>query len=160
MSISYASQPCLRPRLTKADQLYPGNLRYSTWRFPASISLLIPAFSLLRVHSSLSVLLRPFKMLLYQCITAFLQLRCCVSAPDILAQDLSTSELLRTLSMYGCFWSQHPSCSRNPTSFSTSPFGTLAVGLGSFPFDYPTYLSLTPVHHLYGIRSLIFFGRL
>ena len=37
----------LGPDLPGADQLYPGNLRYSAWRIPTSISLLIPAFSLL-----------------------------------------------------------------------------------------------------------------
>ncbi len=36
----------LGPDLPRADQLYPGNLRYSAWRIPTSISLLIPAFSL------------------------------------------------------------------------------------------------------------------
>ena len=37
----------LGPDLPRADQLYPGNLRYSAWRILTSISLLIPAFSLL-----------------------------------------------------------------------------------------------------------------
>ena len=37
----------LGPDLPRADQLYSGNLRYSAWRIPTSISLLIPAFSLL-----------------------------------------------------------------------------------------------------------------
>ena len=37
----------LGPDLPRADQLYPGNLGYSAWRIPTSISLLIPAFSLL-----------------------------------------------------------------------------------------------------------------
>ena len=36
----------LGPDLPRADQLYPGILRYSAWRIPTSISLLIPAFSL------------------------------------------------------------------------------------------------------------------
>ena len=36
----------LGPDLPRADQLYPGNLGYSAWRIPTSISLLIPAFSL------------------------------------------------------------------------------------------------------------------
>ena len=38
----------LGPDLPRADQLYPGTLRYSAWRIPTSISLLIPAFSLLK----------------------------------------------------------------------------------------------------------------
>ncbi len=37
----------LGPDFPGADQLYPGNLGYSAWRIPTSISLLIPAFSLL-----------------------------------------------------------------------------------------------------------------
>ncbi len=36
----------LGPGLPRADQLYSGNLGYSAWRIPTSISLLIPAFSL------------------------------------------------------------------------------------------------------------------
>ena len=36
----------LGPDLPRADQLYPGNLRYSAERIPTSLSLLIPAFSL------------------------------------------------------------------------------------------------------------------
>ena len=51
----------LGPDLPRADQLYPGNLRYSAWRILTSISLLIPAFSLLKSPQLLPVLLRPFK---------------------------------------------------------------------------------------------------
>ena len=51
----------LGPDLPRADQLYPGNLRYSAWRIPTSISLLIPAFSLLKNPRLLPVTLRPFK---------------------------------------------------------------------------------------------------
>ena len=50
----------LGPDLPRADQLYPGNLRYSAWRILTSISLLIPAFSLLNAPRLLPVtLLRP-----------------------------------------------------------------------------------------------------
>ena len=45
----------LGPDLPRADQLYPGNLRYSAWRIPTSISLLIPAFSLLNAPPLLPV---------------------------------------------------------------------------------------------------------
>ena len=38
----------LGPDLPRADQLYSGNLGYSALRIPTSISLLIPAFSLLK----------------------------------------------------------------------------------------------------------------
>ena len=51
----------LGPDLPRADQLYPGNLRYSAWRILTSISLLIPAFSLLNSPQLLPVLLRPVK---------------------------------------------------------------------------------------------------
>ena len=45
----------LGPDLPRADQLYSGNLRYSAWRIPTSISLLIPAFSLLNTQLLLPV---------------------------------------------------------------------------------------------------------
>ena len=47
----------LGPDLPRADQLYSGNLGYSAWRFPTSISLLIPAFSLPYTPQLLTVLL-------------------------------------------------------------------------------------------------------
>ena len=48
----------LGPDLPRADQLYPGNLRYSAERIPTSLSLLIPAFSLRYTPQLLPVLLR------------------------------------------------------------------------------------------------------
>ena len=51
----------LGPDLPRADQLYPGNLRYSAWRILTSISLLIPAFSLLNAPHLLTVMLRRLK---------------------------------------------------------------------------------------------------
>ena len=48
----------LGPDLPRADQLYPGNLRYSAGRIPTFLSLLIPAFSLNRPRL-LPVPLRP-----------------------------------------------------------------------------------------------------
>ena len=51
----------LGPDLPRADQLYPGNLRYSAKRILTSFSLLIPAFSLLKNPLLLSVQLRLFK---------------------------------------------------------------------------------------------------
>ena len=50
----------LGPDLPRADQLYPGNLRYSAGRIPTFLSLLIPAFSLLKSPRLLPVPLRPF----------------------------------------------------------------------------------------------------
>ena len=49
----------LGPDLPRADQLYSGNLRYSAERILTSLSLLIPAFSLLISPQLLTVLLRP-----------------------------------------------------------------------------------------------------
>ena len=51
----------LGPDLPRADQLYPGNLRYSADRIPTYLSLLIPAFSLLNSPLLLPVQLRPVK---------------------------------------------------------------------------------------------------
>ena len=51
----------LGPDLPSADQLYAGNLRYSAGRILTFLSLLIPAFSLLKSPQLLPVLLRPFK---------------------------------------------------------------------------------------------------
>ena len=88
----------LGPDLPRADQLYSGNLGYSAWRIPTSISLLIPAFSLLStprllIGTASSVL----RMLLYQCLTTFLSFGVVFQPRTFSAQDLSTSELLRTL---------------------------------------------------------------
>ena len=86
----------LGPDLPREDQLYPGNLGYSAWRIPTSISLLIPAFSLQYTPQLLSVLLRrifnaPLPML------PFLSFGVVFQPRTFSAQDLSTSELLRTL---------------------------------------------------------------
>ena len=48
----------LGPDLPRADQLYPGNLRYSAGRILTFLSLLIPAFSLQAPPQLLTVLLR------------------------------------------------------------------------------------------------------
>ena len=126
----------LGPDLPRADQLYSGNLGYSAWRIPTSISLLIPAFSLLNAPPLLPVWLRCLKnaplpmnsdqrrptAVCFICFGIFLissrsfplALICidhCSSLSfgsvfqprTFSAQDLSTSELLRTLLMDGCF---------------------------------------------------------
>ena len=52
----------LGPDFPRADQLYPGILGYSAWRILTSISLLIPAFSLLNAPPLLPVrFLRPLE---------------------------------------------------------------------------------------------------
>ena len=89
----------LGPDLPRADQLYSGNLGYSAGRILTFLSLLIPAFSLLippllLIGTASSVL----RMLLYQSTyvdsTASVS---CFSPGTFSAQELSTSELLRTL---------------------------------------------------------------
>ena len=102
LSIGYVFRPRLRPRLPRADQLYPGNLRYSALKILTSISLLIPAFSLLSSPPLLPVWLRsannaPLPTFLFLSFGVVFQPR------TFSAQDLSTSELLRTLLMCGCF---------------------------------------------------------
>ncbi len=86
----------LGPDLPRADQLYSGNLGYSAWRIPTSISLLIPA-SLLKSPQLLRYCFVPLRMLLYQCISTFLSFGVVFQPRTFSAQDLSTSELLRTL---------------------------------------------------------------
>ena len=87
ISTSYPSTTRFRlalgPDLPRADQLYPGNLRYSARRILTFFSLLIPAFSLLNSPLLLSVQLQrvnnaPLPMYFY-----IPKLRCCVLAPDI-----------------------------------------------------------------------------
>ena len=51
----------LGPDLPRADQLYSGNLRYSAGRILTFLSLLIPAFSLLKSPLLFTVQLRSFK---------------------------------------------------------------------------------------------------
>ena len=92
----------LGPGFPREDQLYPGILRHSAWTILTSISLLIPAFSLHAPPRLLPVTLR-------RCINAPLPImhsRRNTSShgfggtfqPRVFsAQDLSASELLRTL---------------------------------------------------------------
>ena len=94
----------LGPDLPRADQLYPGNLRYSAGRIPTFLSLLIPAFSLLNRPRLLPVPLRPVNnapLPIY--IRKSLSFGSVFQPRTFSAQDLSTSELLRTLLMDGCF---------------------------------------------------------
>ena len=86
----------LGPDLPRADQLYSGNLGYSAWRIPTSISLLIPAFSLLKNPRLLPVLLLPLRNAPLP-IFRFLSFGVVFQPRTFSAQDLSTSELLRTL---------------------------------------------------------------
>ena len=97
-----SSDLALGPDLPRADQLYPGNLGYSAEKIPTSLSLLIPAFSLQDSPPLLPVWLRsannaPLPTFLFLSFGVVFQPR------TFSAQDLSTSELLRTLLMCGCF---------------------------------------------------------
>ena len=92
----------LGPDFPRADQLYPGNLRYSAWRILTSISLLIPAFSL---HISPRLLPVPLRSYVNAPLPVGITRRLyllhgfgVVFQPRVFsAQDLSASELLRTL---------------------------------------------------------------
>ena len=92
----------LGPDLPRADQLYPGNLGYSAVRILTLLSLLIPAFSLPCSPQLLSVLLRPACNAPLPTLR-FLSFGGAFQPRTFSAQDLSTSELLRTLLMCGCF---------------------------------------------------------
>ena len=88
----------LGPDLPRADQLYPGNLGYSAGRIPTFLSLLIPAFSLRCSPQLLPVLLLPAPNApLPMYISTFLSFGSVFQPRTFSAQDLSTSELLRTL---------------------------------------------------------------
>ena len=87
----------LGPDLPRADQLYSGNLRYSAGRIPTFLSLLIPAFSLPYSPQLLPVLLRPVCNAPLPMSTTFLSFGGVFQPRTFSAQDLSTSELLRTL---------------------------------------------------------------
>ena len=88
----------LGPDLPRADQLYPGNLGYPAGRIPTFLSLLIPAFSLQYGPLLLPVQLLPvFNAPLPIHLHAFPSFGGMFQPRTFSAQDLSTSELLRTL---------------------------------------------------------------
>ena len=92
----------LGPDFPRADQLYPGNLRYSAWRILTSISLLIPAFSLHISPRLLPVPLLPYvnaplPVYITQGLYPLHGFGVVFQPRVFSAQDLSASELLRTL---------------------------------------------------------------
>ena len=94
----------LGPDFPRADQLYSGNLGYSAVRILTLLSLLIPAFSLPYAPPLLTVWLRRLcNAPLPTRLRRFLGFGAVFQPRKFSARDLSTSELLRTLSMYGCF---------------------------------------------------------
>jgi hypothetical protein len=84
------------------------------------------------------------------------------SVSGVSPTTLSAQVHIRPVSCYALFqwWlllSQHPGCLRAPTSFHTEPdWGTLAVGLGCFPFDDEAYPP--PSHSLASRRRHSEFG--
>ena len=86
----------LGPDLPRADQLYSGNLGYSAIRIPTLFSLLIPAFSLPCSPQLRTVLLLPACNAPLPTFR-FLSFGGSFQPRTFSAQDLSTSELLRTL---------------------------------------------------------------
>ena len=93
-----SSDLALGPDLPRADQLYPGNLGYPAGRIPTFLSLLIPAFSLQYSPLLLSVQLLPvFNAPLPMHLHTFPGFGGVFQPRTFSAQDLSTSELLRTL---------------------------------------------------------------
>ena len=92
------SSLALGPDLPRADQLYPGILGYPAVRILTLLSLLIPAFSLLNAPPLLPVpLLRVNNAPLPMYLRTFLSFGVVFQPRTFSAQDLSTSELLRTL---------------------------------------------------------------
>ena len=88
----------LGPDLPRVDQLYPGNLGYPAVRILTLLSLLIPAFSLLNSPPLLPVrLLRVNNAPLPMYLHTSLSFGVVFQPRTFSAQDLSTSELLRTL---------------------------------------------------------------
>ena len=95
----------LGPDLPWVDEPSPGNLRLSAAWFLTRLSLLIPAFSLVCTPRLLTLTLRcayiaPLPLVfIIQILNFGERLQPRLSS----AQNHSTSELLRTLSMSGCF---------------------------------------------------------
>ena len=88
----------LGPDLPRADQLYPGNLGYPAVRILTLLSLLIPAFSLPDSPPLLTVWLpRVSNAPLPMYLRTSLSFGVVFQPRTFSAQDLSTSELLRTL---------------------------------------------------------------
>ena len=87
----------LGPDFPRGDKLYPGNLGYSAERILTFLSLLIPAFSLPDTPLLLPVQLRCVSNAPLPIHIVFLSFGGVFQPRTFSAQDLSTSELLRTL---------------------------------------------------------------
>ena len=84
-----------------------------------------------------------------------------LSPVTLSAHVYSTSELLRTLLRNGCFYANLLAVFVSTLHFTLKQyFGTLADGLGCFPFDYEPCRTQSHSYTLItGIQSLIGFGR-
>ena len=132
----------LGPDLPRADQLYPGNLGYSAVRIPTLLSLLIPAFSLPGAPRLLPV---PLRRASNAPLPTYL-IRSCASVPCFSPGHFRrrTSRPVSYYALFECMAASEPTSwlffeIPHPFPLNTH-FGTLAAGLGSFPFDRPTYL--------------------
>ena len=104
LSIGYASRPRLRSRLTQSRSA----LLWKPWIFGledshlhlATHSGILSSYPSTAPSGTASSVLR---MLLYQLHSQFRSFGVVFQPRTFSAQDLSTSELLRTLLMYGCF---------------------------------------------------------
>ena len=104
LSIGYVFRPHLRPRLTQSRSA----LLWKPWVFGRKDSHLPLAthsgiLSSIQSTAPYRYCFVPYTMLLYQCTSTFLSFGSVFQPRTFSAQDLSTSELLRTLLMYGCF---------------------------------------------------------
>ena len=90
--------------LPRADEPAPRNLRLSAIAILTQFSLLIPAFSLLYCPHLLTLMLHPvYNAPLPRILRCSLSFGYMLSPVESSAQRHSTSELLRTLLMSGCF---------------------------------------------------------
>ena len=104
LSIDYGFRPRLRSRLTQEQisfTLETLDIRPGGFPPPSRYSFRHSLF--LTLHSSFRYCFAALRMLLYQSLTGFLSFGSVFQPRTFSAQDLSTSELLRTLLMYGCF---------------------------------------------------------
>ena len=98
LSIGYVFRPLLRPRLTQSRSA----LLWKPWIFGHKDSHLILAthsgiLSSMQSTAPYRYCFFPYTMLLYQCTSTFLSFGSVFQPRTFSAQDLSTSELLRTL---------------------------------------------------------------
>ena len=104
-TVCASTTPCglaLAPGLPGVDEPTPGNLRFSAITILTQFSLLIPAFSLEYSPHVLPIMLHPVfdaPLPSLHCLSFGYML----SPVKFSAQHHSTSELLRTLLMSGCF---------------------------------------------------------